>query len=106
MTRAQAIVAASAAAEGVYRALGGRIGWYFRLHHSIDALAHFVESWPGARGDDLCRFASGGQTVDQLWNTDAPLAAAVECFDATLRNLLSRGQRDAAFPTSPRGGDD
>jgi hypothetical protein len=105
MNRAQAIVAASAAAEGAFRALsGGRLGWYWGLSgHTLDCLAHFVESHPGASSADLLRYASDGLGSRAPCGSDEALAVAVGTFDATLRNCLSRGERGAAFASSPQG---
>jgi hypothetical protein len=106
----QAVVVASAAAEAAFRILGhGRIGWYWFLGEraTLQGLSDFVQHHPGATVEELYRFGSSGQDATPPWDADEALAAAVETFDATLRKMLSRVERDAAFPSpSPEGKND
>ncbi|HRN83272.1 MAG TPA: hypothetical protein PK857_00510 [Hyphomicrobium sp.] len=106
MNRNEAVVVAAAAAEAAFRNVGrGRRGWYWRLSAglAIEDLARFVERHPGASSEDLFHFASGGAAFDPTWDGDVAVAVAVETFDATLRKMLSRVERDAACPSSASG---
>jgi hypothetical protein len=111
MKHAEAVVAASAAAEAVYKLLaqGAPHGtWHRNLvapanrELKLEDLVHFVQQHPGAPAEALYRFGSGRAYARMPWGSDAALAAAVEAFVAVLEKLVAgHVPRDAASP-SPR----
>lgn len=119
MKHSEAVVAASAAAEAVYKLLaqgaykfqaqGAPHGtWHRNLvapanrELKLEDLVHFVQQHPGAPAEALYRFGSGRAYQRMPWGSDAALAAAVEAFVAVFEKLVAgHVPRDAASP-SPR----
>lgn len=102
LSRAHAIVAASAAAEAVYRSLSEGhtlTTWWRALTHSklsLDDLARWIEDNPEASIGDAYLVASAGHDAPPILLAGHPLEAALTVFQATLPLLRALGPGEVA----------